>query len=222
MSTMKQPARTLGQNSIGISRRHRGLTLVELIFALGITVLACTAAAMTIKAVADGCRTDTDAMDTADSAGDVIARLRAIVKEAWLIGFYDDYSLVLWANDTNGNLQIDYTECVMLRYDQQTGDLQLLDIHFPDGTSESEIDAHKITLTYNQLCSHGMAWAISQDQYLRTRTLARQVFLFSFSVDPEPPYSRSVVFSFKLKDPDASNKWNPVITLYNPAFELLQ
>ena len=206
--------------SRGCSRR--GLTLVELILAMTITAMACVAIAATMKATANTWEANQQDDQTLVSARIALRRLRTIVSNAKLFGYRSANELVLWAGDENGNFQIEYSECAMIRYDPATDQLQLLDIYFPPGTPQGDIDARNVTLIFTDFSAPQVLTLLGADAYVRSRTLADNVVSFSVSTIGQASYVRTAMFSFRLGQDDPSQQFDAVAAMRSPAYYLLE
>ena len=206
----------------GVRGKRGGLTLVELILAMAITAMVCTAIAAMMKSVADTWQTNNADNEVFTDVRIALSRIRRTVENARLLGYSDSQRVVLWSGDNNRNLQIDYIECMMIQYEPTTEQLQLMDIYFPAGTPQSEIDARDISLDPTDFGSGQLATTLSQDQYCRVRTLVSDVKWFSLTLDVPWPETRSIVLDFKLQSLDDSMRFHAVVSLREPTYYLLE
>ena len=219
---MEQPPAQKKQTLPGRDCRRHGLTLVELILAMAITSMACVAIAATMKATADTWQANQQDDETLVSARITIKRLRTVVGQAKLFGHRTANELVLWAGDANGNFQIEYSECAMIRYDPATDQLQLLDIYFPPGTPQGDIDARNMTFTLADFSAQQLLTLLSADAYVRTRILADNIVSFTVSTVGQGSYVRTALFSFRLGQDDPSQQFDVVVSMRSPAYYLLE
>ncbi len=222
---MRTMERTQAQTKHGFLRfacRRRGLTLVELILAMTITAMACTAVAAIMKATANTWEANQQDDETIVSARIAIKRLRTIVADAKLFGYSTSSILVLWAGDANGNFQIEYSECAMIQYDPATDQLQLLDIYFPPGTPQGDIDARNVTFTFADFSASQLATLLEADSYIRARTLADNVVSFTVSTIGQGSYVRTAMFSFRLGQDDPSQQFDAAVSMHSPAYYLVE
>ncbi len=219
--TQRCPAHTK-HGSVRFARKRRGLTLVELILAMTITAMACVAIAATMKATANTWEANQQDDQTLTSARIAIRRLKTIVSNAKLFGHRSVNELVLWAGDENGNFQIEYTECVMIRYDPATDQLQLLDIYFPPATPQANIDARNVTFVFADFSAPQVLTLLNADAYVRTRILADNVVSFTVSTIGQASYMRTAMFSFRLGQDDPSQQFDTVASMRSPAFYLME
>ena len=222
MRTMEQPAAQTKQTLPGRDCKRRGLTLVELILAMAITSMTCVAIAATMKDTAKTWEANQQDDQTLASARIAIKRLRTIVSDAKLFGHRTANSLVLWAGDENGNFQIEYTECAMIRYDPATDQLQLLDIYFPPGTPQGDIDARNMTFTFADFGAQQLLTLLNADIYVRSRTLADNVVSFTVSTIGQALYVRTAMFSLRLGQDDPSQQFDLVVSMRSPAYYLVE
>ena len=222
MRTMERCPIHTKHGSVGSARSRCGLTLVELILALTITAMATVAIAGILKATANTWEANQQDDQTLVSARIAIKRLRTIVSNAKLFGNRMANSLVLWAGDANGNFQIEYSECAMIRYDPATDQLQFLDMYFPPGTPQGDIDSRNVTFTFTDFSTPQLASLLAADGYSRIRTLGDNVVSFSVSTIGQTPYFRTVMFSFRLGQNGPSHQFDAVATMRSPAYYLVE
>ena len=199
-----------------------GLTLVELILAMAITSMACVAIAATMKATTNTWEANQQDDQTLVSARIAIARLRNVISQAKIVYRKSADALLIWAGDYNGNFQMEYSECVAIEYDSLTRQLQFLDIYFPPGTPQGDIDSRNVALTSAEFTSPQFVSTFMADAYMRARTIVDNVIIFSVHVTGQDPYVRTAMFSFRLGQDDLSQQFDAVASMRSPAYYLVE
>jgi len=203
-------------------RRHSGFSLLELILAVAITAMACTASATVLKAVADTWQTTDDIHDAVSSTRHALTRLRTVIKQGRLFGYRSGSTLVFWANDDNNDLQINYAELQMVRYQPSERKLELLDVYFPPGTPDGEIDTRSTVLSPVEIAESSIVQILETDAYVRVRPLAYEIQQFSMALDTAGPDSRWVRFSLEVQRKNISQHLHTLVGLRAPAYYLLE
>ncbi len=211
-----------GHVGFGTHGSCRGLTLVELILALTMTATICAALVTAVKATVDTWEVNQQDDEVLVSARNVTKRLRMIVGDAKLFGRCQNKTLVLWANDSNGNFQIEYSECAIVQYIPSTNELRLLDLHFPPGTPQGDIDNRNITLPVAEFPAQQLDTVFPADEYVRVRILAQDVSAYDCSAVGTVPDAKTIVFSFTLGESDPEWEFDVVATMRSPASYLLE
>ena len=205
------------------SRQNFSFTLVEVILALTITAGACTATAMLLNAVADAWHTNDGISDAVNTARNGMLRIRSYIEKARFLGNCNGTALLLWSQDRDKDYQIDYSEMILIRYQSATKKVELVDIYFPPGTSQSDIDARNTHLTYADISgTSSVTTILNADAYHRVRTLAEDVDQFSIGLDTSSPRARYVTLSLQVTRQGISQNLVGVITPRSTAYYLLE
>jgi hypothetical protein len=198
-------------------------TLMEVILALTITAGACTATGMLLNAVANAWHTNEGISDAVNTARNGMLRIRSYIEKARFLGNCNGTGLLLWSQDGDKDYQIDYCEMILIRYQSAAKKVELVDVYFPPGTPQSDIEARKTHLTYVDISStQSVATILDADSYRRVRTLAEDVDQFSINLDNASPLARYVTISLQVTRQGISQNIIGVITPRSTAYYLLE
>jgi len=134
------------------ARTHRsraGLTLVELLIALAITVIAGLAIATVTTAMARGVTQSNDARGALQRALTAHARLREYLTTSLCVLAHDEeQGVAIWLNDDRANGQVNISEVRVFWFDpaDDSGDMTLERVTFPEAWDEDTLAANDITL----------------------------------------------------------------------------
>lgn len=118
------------------TRHRRGLTLVELMLALTITVMISGAIASMMAAIAAGVETRHDVRATMVRAAVATGRLGAYVASSRCALATSETDLVLWLRDSRESGTVHASEIRWILYDPDSGQYNVLFVKFPDDWSE--------------------------------------------------------------------------------------
>lgn len=125
------------------NNRNKGMTLLELLLALSITILTGAAAAAITLAVARSMTSMNESRSVVNRANLVQARVRAVTDTAWCALAHDaKQGLALWAGDDNGNGRVNVSELRIMWTNTEASTLTLERVQFPsDWTAEQKAEA---------------------------------------------------------------------------------
>jgi len=123
--------------------RRSGLTLLELLLALSITILTGAAAAAVTLAVSRSMTSMGEGRAVINRSNLVQARLRAVTDTAWCALVHDgNRGLVFWANDDNANGRVNVSELRVLWTSAEDALVSLERVRFPsEWTEQQTLDA---------------------------------------------------------------------------------
>ncbi len=120
-------------------KHARGMTLLELLLALSITILTGAAAAAITLAVARSMTSMDEGRSVINRANLVQARVRAVTDTAWCALAYDSkQGLALWAGDDNGNGRVNMSELRILWTNAEDATVSVERVQFPADWTEQE------------------------------------------------------------------------------------
>lgn len=115
-----------------------GLTVMELMLALSITVIVGAALTAMLRAIWVGVETDRDTRSHLLHANAAQMRLSAYIAPSLCILHADRTSLTLWFNDARRGGTVNLTEIRWLRFNDATGTIVAYMVNFPDSWTETE------------------------------------------------------------------------------------
>ncbi|MCK6483888.1 MAG: hypothetical protein HUU22_05965 [Phycisphaerae bacterium] len=104
---------------------RRAFSLIELLIASICTLAVVTAGTTMVVAVGYVTCTGTADQSTATEGHGAVRRINKLLREARLIGYYDNSNLVLWTKDNNSNDAIELDETAVLWRDAGSEELRL-------------------------------------------------------------------------------------------------
>jgi type II secretory pathway pseudopilin PulG len=122
-------------------RRARGLTLVELMLALGLTGIIGAAAAAMLVSVSYGTSSRTDIRRVLVKHKTLATRLAASARGSRQVLDAGDGWLMLWTIDADGDEQPNVSELQYVEFNAETGELRSHRAEFPGGWTQDQIDA---------------------------------------------------------------------------------
>ncbi|MCI0631388.1 MAG: hypothetical protein L0Y44_12130 [Phycisphaerales bacterium] len=125
---------------VGSLRSARGLSLVELMLAMTITVMVSGAIAGMLGAVTSGVGTRRDTRAVMILANAAQSRLSAYIAPARCLLAADGANLTLWLTDARESGTVHATEVRWLIVDEAAGTLDVSYVHFPDAWIQAAKD----------------------------------------------------------------------------------
>lgn len=122
------------------SRRRRGLTLLELMLALVVTVMIAGAIASMLAAVRTGVVERRDARDALVAGHAAASRLGAYLAPSRCLLAAGEDELVLWLHDDRADGNVHASEIRWLAWDARTASIVVQWVDFPDEWTQSRID----------------------------------------------------------------------------------
>lgn len=155
--------------------RRRGMTLLETLIALAITVITGLAIATVTTAVARGMSSLNTARSALQRAHAVHVRIRAYTDPALCVLDYDDkQGFALWLDDSRANDEVNLSELRIFWFNADDSTISVERVVFPDGWDPTDYVAHDTTVT-----SVDDPFAMMQAQrdlgYTRTEVIADAV-----------------------------------------------
>ncbi|MBC8202594.1 MAG: prepilin-type N-terminal cleavage/methylation domain-containing protein [Planctomycetes bacterium] len=120
---------------------RRGLTLLEMILAIGITAIIGAAIASMMAAVSNGLTSRDDGRRTAVQLATTQVRLSAYIAPARCLLDKGDTTLTIWLDDARESGTVHASEIRWLTFDAPNKAFIVKFIDFPDNWSQSMIDA---------------------------------------------------------------------------------
>lgn len=177
-----------------IKHGRGGFTLAELVVSIAITVVIGSAVVGLATAMSAANEHGRDRYLSLQTARMTMLRIQNTIRKAKLVTAASSSSLVLWAEDSNGDGRINITEIVLVRLAPETTEIRTRKIVFPeywsDGTKailDIEVKLDDVTGTYQ-----GM-WMF--DPLVERVVLAGGVTDFNVKVWPAPPMTELVGLS---------------------------
>lgn len=126
--------------------RRRGLTLIELMLALGITSMLAAATGAMLTGVAQSVETERGRRESMIRAQAIGVRLSAYVTPSlYFLDVGPDY-FVVWLEDIRDGGTVHATEVRWIDFDDVTGDVRVQYIEFPPGMPQIERDIYDVVL----------------------------------------------------------------------------
>jgi hypothetical protein len=173
--------------------RH-GLTLLELMLSLAITVMVAGGVAAMLGAVSSGVELRRDTRSHMLHANAAQIRLAAYIHPSLCILDATDTDLTLWFNDARPSGTVHTREIRWLRFDENDGIIRVFRVQFPDDWTNNQI------LTQEREMSPSTNWDGVFDYYQSQGWMAQTVLLDGLaSVDialnrDNPQQSKQVTF----------------------------
>lgn len=126
---------------------RRGMTLLELLLALAITILTGAAAAAVTLAVARSMTSMTEGRSVMNRANMVQARIRGVTDTAWCALEYDSKrGLAIWAGDDNGNGRLNASELRIIWINGEPQTVTVERVKFPEDWTAEQIQDSDLVL----------------------------------------------------------------------------
>ncbi len=177
----------------------RALTIVELMMGLSITVLTGLTIAGVTTALTNAYSSTEQFHEHLQVARTAMNDIQKMVKKSKLVTAVSDDKTVFWAEDTNGDGQINHSEVSILRYKSSAGKLQEYRVQYPDDMSQSMRDALDVVEPLAGLTNAQSVFRrFKNDSYIVKTTLSTGVKTFSLAASPDPPFSKLVGIDLEI------------------------
>ncbi len=182
---------------------RRGLTLIELMLALSISVMVAGAMSGMLTAVSTGVASRQDTRSVMVRSTAAHAKLAAYINPARAIWAVDDHSIAIWFNDYRQGGGIHSTEVRWIVYDPDNDVVEVRFIKFPDDWSQTSKDLADVEYLKTQSDQLMYEKYLSQG-YMATLRLLDGVEDFSIALDnPTPLEARRVTFTISFTTQEA-------------------
>jgi len=171
-----------------IKHGRDGFTLVELVISLAITAVIGSAVAGLAMVLSTASEHGRDRYLSLQTARISMLNIQDMIHKAKLVTDCDGTTMVLWAEDSNGNGKINLTEVVLLGRDSSLEQIRMHRIVFPDHWSKETKASLDLQLELKDVTSvqDVLSWMVGS-QYDEVTVLAGDVRAFSISTSPAPP-----------------------------------
>ena len=143
---------------------RRGLTLLEMILAIGITVTIGAAIASMMAAVSNGLTSRDDGRRTAIQLATTQVRLAAYIAPSRCILNKSETAITIWFDDSRESSTVHASEIRWLQFDNLKKTFIVKFVDFPDEWSQSMIDAADIEC--NELTNYALLLASLESSQL--------------------------------------------------------
>ena len=186
--------------------RHRlGFTLMEMTIAMTITAMIGLSVAGVSMVLGDATEYGENFYQSVQTARNVVMKIQKTIRSAKLVTASSSTAMVLWADDTNGDGQINLSETVLLSCDTTSGQIRLNRVVFPATMSAQTRAALDVTKTLADLASvNTVTSLITGNAYNTTTVLATDVAAGQFGVWPTAPLSHLVRFQLTVGTGDSA------------------
>ncbi len=176
-----------------IKHGGRGFTLAELVVSVAITAVIGSAVAGLAMALSTASEHGRDRYLSLQTARIAMLNVRGIIRKAKLVTACDGTTMVLWAEDANGNGKINRTEVVLVGRDSSLEQIRMHRIVFPDHLPEAAKAALDIELELEALTDlNAVLSLLEASLYDQITVLAGDVRSFKVSVSPAAPMTELV------------------------------
>jgi len=196
----------------------RGLTLLELMLALTITVLVAGAMSGMMAAVSSGVMDRKDSRSAVIRAAGADAKLDAYINPARAIWAVESDKVAFWLNDTRQGNAIHATEIRWLVYDADEDALDVHFVKFPENWTQSARDLSDNEFAKNT--DHELVYTkYLEAGYMASLRLIDGLTGFSISTnDPDALDSTQIVFHLEFEGTEGPIQTTVPVTLggHNP------
>ena len=176
-----------------IKHGGRGFTLAELVVSVAITAVIASAVAGLAMALSTASEHGRDRYLSLQTARIAMLNVRDLIRKAKLVTTCDGTSMVLWAEDSNGNGSINLTEVSLVGRDSSLEQIRMHRIVFPDHWSEETKASLDIELELDDLTDLDDVLAVLEaSSYDQITVLAGDVRSFNVRVSPAAPMTELV------------------------------
>ncbi len=186
---------------------RRGFTLAELAIAAAITVVIGAAVTGVAVGLSNAQEHSEEYHRSLRNAQTASIRLPETLRRALLVTAGSDDRLVLWAEDTNDDGEINVSEVLKIYFDVATHQLIERSYIFPEAMAQDTRDALDYTLSLGEvddtsICESGSLYP----QYDTKRVLANNVRSFELQFSPDSPETKMVAFGLVVGEGDNAVK----------------
>jgi|TARA_B100000959_G_C14953463_1_gene612780 hypothetical protein len=177
---------------------RRGLSLLEMFLAIGITSIIGAAIASMMAASTNSLSAKDDGRQSAIRLATTQIRLGAYIAPSLCILDKGNSHLTLWTDDTRESETVHASEIRWVRYDESTNLLNVLFVNFPDEWSQSMIDAADIECT-SATNYESLLTGLQNDKLIDSISLVDAMASCSFWINNSNPLSATRIcirFSF--------------------------
>jgi prepilin-type N-terminal cleavage/methylation domain-containing protein len=187
------------------SRQHRGLTLIELMLALTITLMVAGAMSGMLSAVSAGVTDRQDTRGVMIRSSAATSKLSAYISPARAIWGVSETTVAIWLNDDRQGGGIHATEVRWLVYDPTNDVLEVRFVKFPDEWTQTARDLSDIE--YPKSVSDAAVYAKYLDSgHIASLRLLDHVEGFSAKLDTSAALdARRVTFTLTFTATDGAH-----------------
>ncbi len=177
---------------------RRGLSLLEMILAIGITSIIGAAIASMMAAATNSLSSKDDGRQSAIRLATTHVRLGAYIAPSYCILDKGNSFLTLWTDDSRESETVHASEIRWIRFNDSTNALTVQFVDFPDEWSQSMIDAADVECNSNTNYESLLA-GLQSDDLIDSISLVDAMASCSFWINDSEPFAATRVcirFSF--------------------------
>ena len=193
--------------------KSTGFTALEIVLALTISAMVALAILGVSTALSSAYAHSQDFYETVQAGRNGMMRIQRMLREAKLVTAKTDTSLVLWAEDANGDDMIDLTEMRLLVYDPSTFEVLKVQVTLPEGLPDDVADLIDADVSLESAVNYSTVMSFMSSPYAVSTVIATDVQEFHVRARTEPPLTDLVKIDMKIADGDRSLHLRSAVTL---------
>ena len=193
-------------------RRRRAFTLIELMLAMAITVMVSTTVAGVAFALANVYSRGEDYGDALQGGRNFLLRAGTLGRQAKLVTACSSQAVVFWADDANGDNEINRDELVMLYWDR-TGGRSVVRMQSVGPHANNPMLRDVVPLDKTCRLADVTTLLSQYEAYRSNVPLAEDVLDFRVTTDVPPPLTRAVLLEITLGRPERPVVLRSTVTL---------
>jgi len=182
-----------------MKRKRLGFTLLEMTIAMVITAMTGLSVAGVTMVLGEANDRGQDFYQSVQTGRSAVMKIQTLIRGAKLVTASTSTSLVLWAEDTDGDGLISLSETVLLTFDTQAREIRVYRVVYPATMAEETRAALDASKSLADLASVStVTTTITCDTYCSSTVLAPDVSAFRLSVWPAVPMTKLVRFQLTV------------------------
>ena len=178
---------------------RNGLTILELLLAMMITGMVSATVAGIAFSLATACGNGEEYGDALQGGRTLLLRVGTLGRQAKLVTACSSQAVVFWADDDNGDGEINRDELVMLYWDRTGGQSVVrMQCVNEDNPLLRDVVSLETACQLSQVTALLSQYEAGRENYV----LAEDVLSFRVWTDVPPPLSRAVMIEVTLGSPD--------------------
>ncbi|MBL6997681.1 MAG: hypothetical protein ISR75_04510 [Phycisphaerales bacterium] len=179
--------------------KRRGLSLLEMSLAIGITAIIGAAIASMMAAATNSLTSKDDGRQSAIRVATTQIRLGAYIAPSRCILDKDNTSITLWLEDSRDSKTVHASEIRWIQFDDLTHELKVQFVNFPEEWSQSMIDASDIEC--NSLTDYASLFdSFKSNGWIDSIALVDSINSCNFWIDTSNPFEAThICIRFSLE-----------------------
>ena len=200
-----------------MNRKHRAMTLVEVMMALMITSMIGAVTTSVTVALFNAQRTTDAYTENVQTGRMSLAQLQSLIESSHLVTEGDATTMTLWAFDADGRGVINTDELVRLRFDSTQDAIMQVYVSYPSSLSDETRQALNLPLALAEATDWNVASNMMSESRIHDTVIATGISAVTFRYDAVAPLTKLVSIEATFGEGTQAKQFHTAAALRAPA-----